>query len=195
MSLVHIMSPSLDYVVRGTLGGPWRIDASAYEAAAWKKVKRAIFVFSSDPCRQLHSQFRRTGGGHQSYNMINMQKRLRAPMDIARAQIPHDNMHDYVAGGRDTELLEEQFDAWTTLNRSLPFPVLALHIDEAKKHAQDIAAFMGLPPSAAFTFPAFRARTALLPEEAKDVTMCQQSGIYSSLEGKVEAVGKYKVLW
>lgn len=195
MHLVHLISPALDYVIKGAVGGPLPIVASDTEWRAWEHVKRAIFIYSSEPCRQLHSQFRRTGGSRQSYNMINMQKRMHAGEKIAKAQLPHDDMHDFVEGGRDTELLEENFDSWTTKNNSLHFPILALHIDAAYEHAADITSFMGLPSSAAFNFPLFKARTTMSPDEAKDVALCKKSGIYTSLEAKIEATDRFKIVW
>jgi hypothetical protein len=143
-------------------------------------VRRAIYVYSTDPCTQVRSLYRR---GYIELVVQNVAKMFDVSMDDASLMINTTTFDDYLALGRDTMQIESQWDAWVT-DEALQFPIMAVNFDTLWDHTDEITRFMGVPPTdpAQHSFPKQAARKSVPMTPAQE-HMC--GTIYSRLRKKI----------
>jgi hypothetical protein len=151
-----------------------------YGELATTAVRRAVYVYSTDPCAQVRSLYRR---GYIELVVQNVAKMFDVSMDDAILMINTTTFDDYLALGNDALQIESQWDAWLT-DEAPQFPIMAVNFDTLWDHTDEITRFMGVPPTdpAQRRFPKPAGRKSLPMTPAQE-HMC--GAIYSRLRKKI----------
>ena len=172
-------SRTLDY------GARWchSLDPVTPDVATSHGIKRAIFLYSSNPLLQIRSMYR------QGYAEVNFRKKIGLPAN-GPPTFPQ-NMNKYCNQSYDLVYMEAQWDAWVSLSihSAVSYPILALNFESMWKYIPELLQYLGLPHSLSSKFPQQTVRRTV-EEHHKG---CLK--IYESLIRKIRNTPEFLIIW
>ena len=179
-------------------GARWchSLDPVTPDLATSHHIKRAIFLYSTDPVLQIESMYR------QGYIEVNFRKKLGLPAN-APYTFPR-TFTAYCNQSRDLAQLEAQWDAWVRVApySHVSYPILAIQFEHLWKHLPELYRFVNLSATALPSFPPpqkrkshGRSRSQSQPSSSSSTRRDGCDSIYRSLTHKIQDTAEFMVIW
>lgn len=169
--MCHAIAPTTD-------DARYAVPATTEDRSYMAQVKKAIFVYSSEPCRQVASLYRRWPVPPHLQKKLRLFNQTESQTTDSMPQ----TFKGYVKQGDDALLMESQFLAWSHSEPKPNFPIMMLNFDKLWEpgHIEQLVQFAGLHESAASRFPPWKAGAEY------DLTLCEQSSMFDRLRAAIQ---------
>jgi hypothetical protein len=181
-------SRALDY------GARWchSLDPITPDLVTSHHIKRAIFLYSVDPLKQLQSMYR------QGYTEVNYRKKVGLPSKLTphvdKTKLFPPNLKEYCNQPHDLAAIEAQWKQWVkvSVHSKVSFPILAIQFEHLWDHLPALFRFVNLPLEHLLTFPGRKKRQSR-DDDSKHVDGCAL--MYDSLKQNIRNTSKLMVIW